>query len=245
MLRALVRGDDAHLGAEPVEEPRPLARAERRRFLDVEHHLDPRVGGVGVLPTGPAAGGEAPAQLGHGDGAGPGDPQHVAVHAGTVPTRTIGGVEVTEVDAVATHDLRRRVLRDGDGRAVVFPQDSDPATFHLAVTDPTGRGGGAGAVLAIVTLTPEPCAARPDRPALHLRGMAVEPARQREGIGRRLLAAAVDRACRDGYAVLWADARDTALRFYGTAGMAAVGDGFVNELGVPHHLVVLDLAPDG
>jgi len=146
-------------------------------------------------------------------------------------------VEIVEVGAGATHDLRRRVLRDGDGRAVVFAQDADAATVHLAAADPDGT------IVAVVTLTPEPCARRPGAPALHLRGMAVEPERQREGIGRRLLAGAVVRARRGGYAVLWADARDTALAFYGSAGMTVVGDGFVNELGLPHHLVVLDLAP--
>ena len=47
------RGGPRHR-AEPLEQPRPLARAERRRRRDREPHLDARVGRVGVLAAGAA-----------------------------------------------------------------------------------------------------------------------------------------------------------------------------------------------
>ena len=46
-----------------LEQPRPLARAERGRVLDVEAQLDPRVRRVGVLTARTAGAGEAPFQL--------------------------------------------------------------------------------------------------------------------------------------------------------------------------------------
>ena len=144
-------------------------------------------------------------------------------------------LEVTEISVERTYDLRRRVLRDGDATAAPLPQDDQPGAFHLgALTD-------LGAAVGVASLAPEPCPVRPGARAVRLRGMAVEPARQGEGIGRRVLDAAVDRADRRGYAVLWANARDTALGFYERAGMTVVGDGFRDERGLPHHVVVLDL----
>ena len=62
-LGALVGGDHPHLVAQPLEEPGPLARPQRRRTGDVEPHLGAGVGRVGVLPAGTAAPAEPPRQL--------------------------------------------------------------------------------------------------------------------------------------------------------------------------------------
>jgi GNAT superfamily N-acetyltransferase len=141
-------------------------------------------------------------------------------------------LRVAEVDAAATHDLRRRVLRRGDpGVDVTFPEDARDGAFHLAALDD------GGAVVGVGTFFPEPY---DGRPAYRLRGMAVEPARQGSGAGRAVLDAGIAR-CRDaGAEILWANARDTALGFYGRAGMTVVGDGF-DSIGIPHHVVVLEL----
>ena len=53
-LRPLVRRDDPHRRAEPLEQPGPLAGPERRRAGDVEPQLDPRVFAVlACWPPGP------------------------------------------------------------------------------------------------------------------------------------------------------------------------------------------------
>lgn len=142
-------------------------------------------------------------------------------------------MRVAEVGAADTHDLRRRVLRGGDPYAhVAFPEDDLDGAFHLAALDD------AGAVIAVGTFSPAPY---DGRPAYRLRGMAVEPARQGNGAGWVVLAAGIERCRAAGAEVLWANARDTAIGFYEKAGMAVVGDGF-ESVGIPHHLVVLDLA---
>ena len=146
------------------------------------------------------------------------------------------GLRVVEVPAEGTHDLRRRVLRENrpDAR-LVFGGDAVPGAFHLAVA------GADGTVVAVASFSPEPTPYRPGRDAWRLRGMATDPARQGQGLGRRLMAEAVARLRREGAEVLWANARDTALGFYEGIGMEVVGDSFLTEIGIPHHVVLLDL----
>jgi predicted GNAT family N-acyltransferase len=73
--------------------------------------------------------------------------------------------------------------------------------------------------------------------------MAVEPARQGEGLGGLLLVAAIERLRHDGVRTLWANARLPALPFYERHGFTAVGEPF-DEIGIPHVLVVRELDAD-
>jgi GNAT superfamily N-acetyltransferase len=146
-------------------------------------------------------------------------------------------MRVEEVAAEATHDLRRRVLRAGvPDPNVVFPEDTRPGTFHLAVRDDADR------IVGIGTFLPDQCPHRSGRRGWRLRGMAVEPALQGQGIGRALLAEGLARLKADGAEVVWARGRDTALGFYEREGWVVVGDAYVpDETGLLHHDVVLDL----
>lgn len=144
---------------------------------------------------------------------------------------------VVELEPEDTHDLRRRVLRahlPAADAEVEHPEDHLPGTVHLGVVD------GAGTVLAAATVFPEPTTHRPGARTARLRGMAVDPGRQGEGLGTLLLAAVVAWARRDGYAAVWANGRDGALPFYVGHGWQVVGEGFVT-IGLPHHVVVVDL----
>jgi GNAT superfamily N-acetyltransferase len=71
--------------------------------------------------------------------------------------------------------------------------------------------------------------------------MAVEPTVQRSGVGRLLIDAAVDRLRAEGFEVIWANGRDSALGFYRRQGWEVAGEGFLNENGIPHHVVVTEL----
>lgn len=140
-----------------------------------------------------------------------------------------------EVEAGATHDLRRRVLRNHlADPGVEYPDDDRAETVHLAVEDDDGQ------VVAIATTFPEPTPHRPGARATRLRGMAVDPGCQGRGVGALLLEAVVGRARTDGYEVLWANGRDVALGFYRRHGWQVVGEGF-ESIGLPHHVVLLDL----
>ncbi len=147
-------------------------------------------------------------------------------------------MQVKEVGAEATYDLRARVLRDdGPDAEVRFSCDDDPATIHLAVCD-------RGRPVAVASLVPAPTELRPGRAGWRLRGMAVEPALQARGLGTLLLDAAVERSRAAGAEVLWAHGRDSALGFYRRRGWSVEGDGYL-EVGIPHHTVVLDLTTAG
>jgi GNAT superfamily N-acetyltransferase len=145
-------------------------------------------------------------------------------------------VRVEEVPVEATHDLRWRVLRNRrPGAEVVFPEDARPGGFHLAVCDEA-------AIVAVASFSPEPTPYRPGRPAVHLRGMAVDPPSQRHGLGRMLILAVVERLRGDCVAVLWCHARDSAAGFYARLGFETVGEGFVlPESGMAHHVMVRDV----
>ena len=145
-------------------------------------------------------------------------------------------MQVEEVAAEATHDLRWRILRGArPGAAVVFPEDSRPGAFHMAVChDDT--------ILAVASFSAEPTPYRPGRSAVHLRGMAVDEPFQQHGLGRLLVTTVIDRLRAEGVDVLWCNARDSAGGFYARLGFEVMGEGFVlPESGIAHHVMVLDL----
>ncbi len=147
-----------------------------------------------------------------------------------------GGV-VREIAAVETHDLRRRVLRDGSaGAVVVWDGDDADGTLHLGIEFD-------GEIVAISTWLDVP---QPDGDAdraVQLRGMAVDPDLGPRGFGTRLVVVGCDRAHRHGARVVWAHARVTALGFYERLGFEVVGPVFETAAtGLPHRLVRRDLA---
>lgn len=138
-----------------------------------------------------------------------------------------------------TYDLRRRVLRAGHDHAdVAFAGDEGPETFHLAQVDVEGR------VAAIASAFPAPTEHHPGQRSWRLRGMAVEPELQGQGLGAILLDAVVQRARNLGAQVLWAAGRDDALGFYQRRGWVVKGEGYLAVGDLPHHTVVLDLVPE-
>jgi ribosomal protein S18 acetylase RimI-like enzyme len=147
-------------------------------------------------------------------------------------------MRVEDVPAEATHDLRWRILRDSrPGAPVVFPEDSRPGAFHLAVRD-------GDTIAAVASFSPEATPHRPQHPAVRLRGMAVDRPFQHHGLGRLLVTTVIERLRREGVDVLWCNARDSAAGFYARLGFEVVGEGFVlPESGIAHHVMVRDLAP--
>ena len=129
-----------------------------------------------------------------------------------------------------TWPLRRRILRaDHPHHTERFPEDEQPGTLHLAAF------GEDGAVVGVATFIPS------GDGRFQLRGMAVDPAQQGSGIGRAIMDVAVDRLRAAGASVVWANVRDSAIGFYERMGWKVVGDGFINELGIPHHVADISL----
>ena len=146
--------------------------------------------------------------------------------------------DVVELDAAATHALRRQVLRGGDPTvSVVFDGDDAWEAVHLGLRSQ-------GRLVGVSTWVPRPFPGEPDggpagMGAVQLRGMAIADGLRGTGFGGVLLEAGCARATSDGRVLVWARARDTALRFYEQHGFAVHGDGFVDAATqLPHHLVV-------
>jgi len=150
---------------------------------------------------------------------------------------------VTLVMRPATIDeilpLRHAVLRPGKPvSAAMFA--GDELSEHVAAWD-------GGEVVGCATVFPDPwpgAEAAPAEPAAwRLRGMAVEPSRQGSGIGRQVLAAAVQVAAAAGAPLIWANARVSALPFYEANGWAAVGEEWdTPDTGLPHRKIVTAFA---
>ena len=115
-------------------------------------------------------------------------------------------VDIREVTATATYCLRRRVLGWTEPRSRL-----DDDSSHVAVID-------GGVVVAVISHVSWPCPDDTTTPARYLWAMAVDPARQRHGYGRRLLATVADCARVAGERLMWADARESAVPFYVACG---------------------------
>ena len=127
--------------------------------------------------------------------------------------------------------LRHRVLRAGlPAEAARFEGDDEPRTIHLAAVE------GGGAVVGCLSLLRRPWVADGgEGPAWQLRGMAVDPSRQRSGVGGALLAAAEGAAAASGGPTLmWCNARKIALGFYETHGWRVASDEFDIPTAGPH-----------
>ena len=138
--------------------------------------------------------------------------------------------EVVELTAADTHPLRLAVLRfDTATKDVVFPEDTLPGTRHLGLRM-------SGEIVATSTWMPRD---HDGRPAAQLRGMATARHLQGAGLGGALLQAGCARCTEEGAALVWANARDSALAFYRRHGFEVVGDGFIDaNTQLPHHRVV-------
>ena len=142
-------------------------------------------------------------------------------------------------DAVRAHtvgeimDLRVRVLRKGTPAThCSYPEDEYPDVVHLGIT----RDDRA---VATSTWFAKECPEMPGRPAMQLKGMAVDDALQGSGLGALLVETGLAHARQRGAELIWARARDSALGFYERLGFNAVGDGFIDgPTAMPHHIVV-------
>lgn len=170
------------------------------------------------------------------------------------------------VSASDTFELRWRVLRPHQRlEDVVLPGDDDPDTAFFAARDAaTGR------VLATGSVRPEAppwepparhargrvgTGGRPDVPAdarpgsggegpgaWRLRAMATADGRRGQGLGGRVLEAAIDHVGADGGGLLWCAARIRAVPFYERAGFTTLGDPY-EEPDIGTHVLMRRIVP--
>lgn len=152
---------------------------------------------------------------------------------------TTGELGVGPATAAEIIGLRHSVLRPNLPReAAEFAEDA--VARHVAAWL-----GDAVVGCATVFPKPPPDWAGPGLPvggAWQLRGMAVSPELQGQGVGRRVLDATVELTTAAGGQLLWAHARAAVADFYVRAGFVVRGDPYpLPPTGIVHRLVTLDL----
>ncbi|MDT4926125.1 MAG: hypothetical protein QOG01_3838 [Pseudonocardiales bacterium] len=140
-------------------------------------------------------------------------------------------MRVAAVDGTRTRELRRAVLRPNWPVGSPMHGDDNPDAIHLAALDDDG------AVVGGCLLLPRPYPLRAEEPhAWQLRGMATAAARQGQGIGGLVLAAAITEIRRRQGQLVWCHARSSAQAFYAQHGFAVEGAEFRHaESGILHH----------
>lgn len=152
-------------------------------------------------------------------------------------------------------DLRSRVLLENVGMTMddyrrFAPGAEEAAEHFIAVIDLPGDPGSSNPgdpvqrVVGCALLMPS----NPGPGSGKLVQMAVDPQRQGEGIGRKLVAALERRALAPeeagglGYTELYCHARDHAIGFYASLGWEPRGERF-DEVGIEHQKLVLAAHP--
>ncbi len=150
---------------------------------------------------------------------------------------SVSGFRVEPVVAGRLHDLRRRVLRNGDAnQSVDHPLDQNEATVHFA-----GLLGDRIVVSSSFYLVSSPV--NPEVTAYQLRYMATDYDVQSRGYGALVLEHAEEFLRLHGAMQLWANARDTALNFYKARGWLVVpgSEHVSNETQLAHTVIYKNL----
>lgn len=140
--------------------------------------------------------------------------------------------EIERVEIEEIVNLRHAVLRAGLPRSdAYFPGDRESTTVHLAAKRE-------GIVIGCATVLLNEWSGQP---ACQLRGMAIDAAYQRNGIGAKLLAE-VHRVAREkGVDLIWANARKPAAAFYVKHGWQIASEEFEIPSAGPHYKMILRL----
>lgn len=157
-----------------------------------------------------------------------------------MPSETDGTIEITRIAHGDTMRLRHRVLRPHQPlREMRYDGDEADTTIHFGAFD-RALASKWGEPVGIVTIAPTPMTGQPLRGDWRLRGMAVDPAYQGYGIGRKLVTASLQEVRLQRGKRLWCNARLSAQSFYARLGFTADSDVFdIDPIG-PH--VIMSIA---
>jgi N-acetylglutamate synthase-like GNAT family acetyltransferase len=142
-----------------------------------------------------------------------------------------------QASALREQVLLRPIGKDIAWFAAAYPEIDRRAEHFVAVlAHPTGER-----VVGCVLLIPD----YPERGAGKLMQMAVDPQRQGEGIGRRLVIELETRAFGElGLSEVFCHAQNSAIGFYERLGWATDPEEFL-EAGIPHHRMWLGQSVSG
>lgn len=140
---------------------------------------------------------------------------------------------IRPVQACEIYDLRMAVLIAGTKRTTPqFLGDEEPGALHLGTFD-------GDRIVGCASFIPSEWMGEP---AWQLRGMATDPEYIGKGIGSTLLRQAEELLRERGRAIMWCNARTSAVGFYLKQGWEKVSDEFVIEAVGPHYRMIKRLS---
>ncbi|WP_251359804.1 GNAT family N-acetyltransferase [Kangiella sp. TOML190] len=138
-------------------------------------------------------------------------------------------IQTVSVDKV--YPLRSKVLRPNlPIESCYYPEDNHQGAFHLAAYLEQELVG-------IASFYPEKHQTLSAENQHRLRGMAVEPEFQAQGVGQKLLASSFDICQQAGSDLLWCNARVKAVKFYKKQGFQQFGNAF-DIAGIGEHFIM-------
>ena len=142
--------------------------------------------------------------------------------------------EIRRISEKQTHALRHEVLRPGTQLPhLFFPGDDAATTAHFGAFV-------SGELVGVASIYENAMLGETAR-AMQLRGMAVSPDVQKQGVGRALIAACVEEIQNRDVKIFWCNARTGALGFYENLGFVRRGDEFEIPAAGPHFVYVMEL----
>ncbi len=144
-------------------------------------------------------------------------------------------LSIKQIPKEDTYPLRIEILRNGKAVNYHFVGDNLKTTIHIGVF--TGK-----ACIGIVTLIPNSHKSFPKISTYQLRGMAIDKAYQKQGIGSILVEESLKILNETKCEILWCNARVIALEFYKKMGFSIQEKKFEIPTVGPHYMMYLALS---
>lgn len=128
-------------------------------------------------------------------------------------------IEVRVIKAVETYQIRIEVLRNGVPENFHFQGDEAIDSFHLGAFQDNS-------CIGISTFIRNNHSLLSKEAAYQLRGMAILPKYQKQGVGKKILIESYKYLAEHTCQILWCNAREIAVNFYKKSGFAIIGEPF-------------------
>lgn len=145
-------------------------------------------------------------------------------------------IKVCPITAEQARPLRHQVLRSHlPYDTTKYPTDDAPDSFHAGAFNNEELIGIASVARQIIPIEADSFA---NKNFWQLRGMAVLPSQQGQGVGKQLVLACVAHIAQYGNAILWCNGRTSALKFYQALNFQTIGGEFESSNGTGPHYVM-------
>jgi len=136
--------------------------------------------------------------------------------------------------------IRHSVLRPNQSiEQCSYEGDQESTTFHLGAAS---RNGDVIGIATVLCCNEDRYQQFSSQRQFRLRAMAVVPAFERQGIGKKLLNACLDEAFKRDCQTFWCNARSSAAGFYLKCGFSIVNEDAFELEGIgPHHVMYKQL----